>query len=167
MARRWVQIENLGPRVNWQSLKRKSLEALGGATEASIKNGRMDRRRRTAVIEFAEEDEAQRVASAFDGHHDKVTSKNDDECWRAQAVTEAEGAAPLGAGGGPAGAGNDRASPSPARRRPSRSRSPRPRSASPDAGGRGPRRGGRRSRSHSRRSRSRRRPRDGMASERR
>ncbi|CAK0820609.1 unnamed protein product, partial [Prorocentrum cordatum] len=91
MVRRWVQVENLGTRVNWQSLKRKALEALGNATETAIKGGRMDRASKTAVIEFADEEQAEKVAGIFDGYHDKVTSKSDgsSDLWRARAVSEA------------------------------------------------------------------------------
>mmetsp|Transcript_118766 Transcript_118766/g.298711 ORF Transcript_118766/g.298711 Transcript_118766/m.298711 type:complete len:189 (-) Transcript_118766:45-611(-) len=176
---RWVFVENLGPRVNWQSIKRKALEALGGATEASVKGGRMDRHRRAAVIEFSAADEAEKVAQTFDGYFDKVTSKSEDDTWRASPVTEAESAermeklAPCGGGAG--GGGRPRSSspprrrapsppvargPSPRDRRRSRSRSrrssPRRRSPPPRRGGsppgrRSPRRGSRsRGREHGR-----------------
>mmetsp|Transcript_24610 Transcript_24610/g.69972 ORF Transcript_24610/g.69972 Transcript_24610/m.69972 type:complete len:223 (+) Transcript_24610:163-831(+) len=88
--KRWVFIENLGTRVNWMTLKRKALEALGGATEAAIKGGRMDRARKAAVIEFAKSEEAEKVTETFDGYHDKVTSKGGDDVWKACCVTQEE-----------------------------------------------------------------------------
>eukprot|EP00449_Zooxanthella_nutricula_P019177 CAMPEP_0198540958 /NCGR_PEP_ID=MMETSP1462-20131121/53493_1 /TAXON_ID=1333877 /ORGANISM="Brandtodinium nutriculum, Strain RCC3387" /LENGTH=82 /DNA_ID=CAMNT_0044271101 /DNA_START=20 /DNA_END=264 /DNA_ORIENTATION=- len=76
--------------MNWQSIKRKALEALDNANEAAVRGGRMDRQRRAAVIEFSAADQADKVAKTFDGYHDKVTSKSDNDVWRATCLTQEE-----------------------------------------------------------------------------
>eukprot|EP00928_Gymnodinium_smaydae_P045768 TRINITY_DN30470_c0_g1_i2.p2 TRINITY_DN30470_c0_g1~~TRINITY_DN30470_c0_g1_i2.p2 ORF type:complete len:161 (+),score=24.75 TRINITY_DN30470_c0_g1_i2:56-538(+) len=132
MSKRWVRFENLGTRMNWQSLKRKALEALGQSTDAAIKGGRMDRASRSAILEFEAEDEAAKVAKAFDGYHDKVTCANSDQRWSVRVVTEDEA--------GNAGAStpakdassvplNDRFASSPSPARPARRSTSRPRRA--------------------------------------
>eukprot|EP00927_Polykrikos_kofoidii_P022086 TRINITY_DN20700_c0_g1_i1.p1 TRINITY_DN20700_c0_g1~~TRINITY_DN20700_c0_g1_i1.p1 ORF type:complete len:191 (-),score=24.67 TRINITY_DN20700_c0_g1_i1:240-737(-) len=136
MARRWVHFEGLGSRMNWQSLKRKSLEALGNVTESAIKNGRMDRASRSALVEFSEEEQAERVARFFDGYHDKVTSQKSNDVWTARAVDEAASSECMPSKAGVAGGGSFGETSPPPRRSPRRQRSrspvPRPRSWSPE-----------------------------------
>mmetsp|Transcript_71684 Transcript_71684/g.134061 ORF Transcript_71684/g.134061 Transcript_71684/m.134061 type:complete len:149 (-) Transcript_71684:78-524(-) len=99
MPRRWVLIEDLGPRTNWSSIRAKALLALGQAYEGAICGGHLDRRRRAATIELADEETALKVCSYLDGFFDKEMqqhSREDLKPWKAHVGDEAEVGGGLG-----------------------------------------------------------------------